>query len=223
MKKISLLIALCALVRPCFSQFEGSLTYKSVHGNQINATYVQSGSKARIDATVYPLVAGVPDTSKPNVQNTVLFDFNKNVETHLAYATKIAATMPLMALTMENALHLTDKDVTVQLVGPEKVGNFSCQHFIIIVRKEKKEVWITQDLGAANMFIFPNFVYYPPGCIESNKLIAAGGIGIVVKAISGPAVTTLESFRKAPVRVSIFDIPSGYAKVDQSSVQPYIK
>jgi hypothetical protein len=219
MKKLSLLAVLSIFFFPAFTQFQGSLTYEQNATNKIVTTYYQNSTMGRIDAKIYPLLKNkVPDTANAKDQDPLIFDFNANREITLHSNMKMAITTLPNTFFFEKQMQMTSSDVTVKLVGSEKVGNYSCQHFHVMVKKSMKDlnIWITQDLGNANIIICPMFLYYTPGCIGTQMIQSAGGTGVVVKATSGPLTINLVSYTKRTPPTSLFQTPSGYQSVDHS-------
>ena len=220
MKKLSLLAFLTTFFFQAFSQFQGSLTYEQVATNKVVTTYYQNGNMSRIDAKIYPIVNKVPDTANAKDQFPLIYDLTANREITLHTDAKIAITTLPNTQRTEQLMKFTSKDIIVTLVGAEKVGNYSCQHFRVNIKKSMRDmnIWITQDLGNANMIILPMFLYYEPGCIGMQVIVQAGGNGVVVKATSGPLTINLVGVTKRTPPNNLFQTPSGYQSVDHSSM-----
>lgn len=220
MKKLALLGILATYFFQAFSQFQGSLTYEQIATNKIVSTYYQAGTKGRMDARIYPLKNKIPDTVNAKDQNPLIYDFAANRVITLHPDMKIAVTTQFTTLMYEKLMKKTPADYTIKLVGSEKVGNYSCQHFHFVDKKSMKDlnIWITQDLGNANLIICPFFLYYEPGTIAAQVIQAAGGSGVVVKATLGPLTINLVGYTKRTPPNSLFQTPSGYQSVDHSSM-----
>jgi len=220
MKKLSLLAFLTTLFFQAFSQFHGSLTYEQVASNIVVTTYYDNGNMSRIDAKIYPIKNKVPDTANAKDQFPLIFDIAANREITLHTDAKIAITTVPNTQRTEQLMKMTANDISVTFVGAEKVGNYSCQHFHVVVKKSMRDmnIWITQDLGNANMIILPMFLYYGPGCTATQVIQQAGGNGVVVKATSGPLTINLVGVTKRTPPNSLFQTPSDYQSVDHSSM-----
>jgi len=203
-----------------FAQFEGVLTYDCTHTNKVVMTIYESPSKARVETQIYPLKNGVPDMANVNNQNVVIFDFAKKTEMHLLSYRNTATITQYTAVIGEQAMKLSDADIEVQTVGPEKIGQFNCTHFILKIKKAKKDLWITNDLGNSNLLVASEFLYYPAGCMIADKLIKAGANGVVVKAQGDLLITNLVKYEKKSVASSSFQPPSNYSTVDNSAFMP---
>jgi hypothetical protein len=214
MKKLTFLLILAASIRPAAAQFTGTLVYSSTNGSFFLTTVHEKGHQARIDCRIYSLKAGVPDSSTGQDQVPLIDDFSTNKQTKLLYKMQIANIGPFNDVWMQNRMKISAADVNVSLVGTETVNGYSCKHFIITMKKSKKEVWITQALGTSPVYILPAFLYCHPGSVYLQQLIAAGGAGIVVKAVTGPATINLVSVDKTPPPSSLFTVPSGYSTRD---------
>jgi len=220
MKKLSLLGLLTTFFLQAFSQFNGTLTYEQVATNIVATTYYQNGNMSRIDARIYPIKNKVPDTANAKNQFPLIYDFTASREITLHTDAKIAITTLPNTIMMEKLMGITSNDVIVKFVGAEKVGNYSCQHFHVNINKSKRDmnVWITQDLGNANILILPMFLYFESGSIAMQVLAQAGGNGVVVKATSGPLTINLVNVTKRTPPNSLFQTPSDYTSVDHSSM-----
>ena len=220
MKKLSLLGFLTTFFLQAFSQFQGSLTYEQVATNKVVTTYYQNGNMSRIDAKIYPIINKVPDTANAKAQFPLIYDFTANREITLHTDAKVAITTLPNTQRTEKLMNTTSNDISVKLVGAEKVGNYSCQHFHVVVKKSMRDmnIWITQDLGNANMIILPMFLYYGPGCVATQMIQQAGGNGVVVKATSGPLTINLVGVTKRTPPNNLFQTPSDYQSVDHSNM-----
>jgi hypothetical protein len=220
MKKLSLLGLLTTFFLQAFSQFQGSLTYEQVATNKVVTTYYQNGNMSRIDAKIYPIKNKVPDTANAKDQFPLIYDFTANREITLHTDAKIAITTLPNTQMMEKLMNMTSNDISVKLVGAETVGNYSCQHFHVNIKKSMRDmnVWITQDLGNANIIILPMFLYFESGSMAMQILAQAGGNGVVVKATSGPLTINLVGVIKRTPPNKLFQTPSDYQSVDHSNM-----
>ncbi|MDP4254746.1 MAG: DUF4412 domain-containing protein [Bacteroidota bacterium] len=215
MKKLTFMVILAASIRPAEAQFTGTLVYQSTTSTNFRLTTVhEKGNQARIDCRIYSLKSGVPDSSTGQDQDPLIDDFTANKETKLLYKQQVASIGPFTDVWSQKRLKISPAEISVTLVGTETINGYSCKHFIINWKISKKELWITQDLGTSPVYILPAFLYYHPGSVFLDKLIAAGGAGIVVKGVTGPANIILAHVDKTSPPSSVFAIPSGYSTRD---------
>lgn len=215
MKKLIFLLSLAMISLSSLAQFEGSLNYEDDFSNAIEkgkiiTTFYETKTKARIESKSIPVKNGSPDTSAAKSQNVHLFDFAAQKETTLLADRKMATVTGFTTALMEQATKLTDADITIQKLGVETVGQYSCTHFVIMVRKGKHDVWITNKLGTSNIFYIGPYLYYPEGSLVAKKLIDAGGNGVVVKWQVGNATGTLTGAQSKSVDPSLFQPPKDY-------------
>ena len=116
-------------------------------------------------------------------------------------------------LNIEKNMKLSDADVSVENAGAEQIGKLNCQHFIVKVKGERRDLWITKDLGTSSILLGGPLVYYPPGSIVLSKIISAGGEGVVVKSQEGDQVTNLTNYQTRTPPAYNFEIPAGYTKM----------
>jgi hypothetical protein len=112
-------------------------------------------------------------------------------------------------------MKLSPDDIIVENTGSEKIGNYSCDHFILTIKGDKRDLWITKDLGTASLYVGSEFLYYPGGGLVAEKLAASGAGGIVVKSQYGQLITLLTGYEKMSVSSSMFETPGGYAIVNR--------
>ncbi|HMH23015.1 MAG TPA: DUF4412 domain-containing protein [Puia sp.] len=216
MKKIICLLMVAGFLHGASAQFQGTLTYECVHANKVIIVYSQSGSRVRIDGKVIPIKAGVADPTGEKDQDVLLFDLSASKETHLHAAGMTAYTTQFVGPMQEQAMHLSDKDITIQQLGPEKIGEYSCRHIVLSIHGGKRDLWITKDLGGTpGVCIAGTFLYYTPGSLILKKLIDAGDDGVIVKSMSGPLIMTLTGYDKKIPPASMYSIPSGYTAMSR--------
>jgi hypothetical protein len=221
MKKLTLSIFLAIILYQGFSQFQGTLTYETIYVNKTVTTYNQNSTMGRIDAKIYPMKGTVPDTANAKSQDPLIYDFNAGTQWTLHPNMSMAIKTFYTTLSTEKLMKMTPADFTVTLIGTEKVGNYNCQHFRLVIKKSYKDInlWITKDLGNANILICPAFLYYTPGCLGTSLIQAAGGNGVVVKGTSGPQTLNLVNYSKRTPPNSLFQVPSGYSSVDNTAAE----
>ena len=228
MKKIILLLCITCTLKTSFAQVEGILTYQNNYDDkigtgQVTTTIYESKSKARIESinAQTKSAIGAPSTKS---QNVILFDFDKSQETHLSAERNTAIVTGFTMTLMEQQMKSMGTDYVVQNLGAEKVGTYNCTHYVMTSSSSKyknlppgkKEFWITNDLGTANLFFVGQYLYYPIGCYAAKKLTDAGATGVVVKwqimdpISKQPNICTLISFQKKSLPASTFSPPSGY-------------
>jgi hypothetical protein len=228
MKKIILLFVISFILQKSFAQVDAMLVYENEYSDNIatgkvTTTIYESKGKARIESTNAQTKSsfGAPVTKD---QNAIIFDFSTQKETHLNAKMNMAVSTAFTAVTMEQQMKTLGTDHTVQNLGAEKVGNYNCTHYAITTTNSKnknmppakKEVWITNDLGNANIFFVGQYLYYPLGCDAAKKITDAGATGIVVKwqvedpVSKKPNICTLVSYQKKSLPASTFSPPAGY-------------
>jgi hypothetical protein len=215
------------------NQFNGVLHYESDYNmggssGKVLTTIYQAGSKVRIESkninTKSPL--GPPATKD---QDVLLYDFDKQEETHLQAITNRAIVTPYDALLIQQQKLMEQMGTTVSVenAGNEKVGDYNCTHFVMTtvnskikstkLNSSKKDIWITKDLGSCHLWYVGSYLYYPEGTFLQKKLADAGADGVVVKwqSGSGSLLTTgmLTSYDTKSLPSSTFTPPSGYTVV----------
>lgn len=213
MKKLTFLVVIMAILQVSYAQFEGTLVYDCTLKTKVLMTIYESKSKVRIEAKIYPMKEGAADITKGKEQDVRLFDFETNKEMRFVPRRHAVVETEFSQLSAERGMKLTDADISVENVGAEKVGKFDCQHFVVKVKGEQKDLWITKDLGPSNICLAGILLYYPKGSMILNKIRSAGGDGIVVKSQFGDQVTNLTNYQTRPPAAYNFEIPAGYTKM----------
>lgn len=207
MKQLNILALFLITSTASFAQFEGVLTYDCTLKNKTITTIYESRSKVLLEAKIYPMKAGIADIKEAKVQDPVIFDFDKKKATRIGAKHHEVVTSDLVPVTNDRNDKAKSEDITVTLVGPEKIDAWSCQHFKVKIRNTEVELWVTKDLGASSVIILSQFDYYPAGSFLFDKLKAAGGEGIVVRSRQGDVVVNLTNAQVKTVPPSYFDIP----------------
>jgi hypothetical protein len=229
MKKMMLLLCITCTLKICFaqSQVQGILIYQNNYDDklgtgQVTTTIYEGNGKARIESinAQTKSAIGAPSTKS---QNVILFDFDKSQETHLNAERNTAIVTGFTVTLMEQQMKTMGTDMNIQNLGAEKIGNYNCTHYVLTTTSTKykippaqKDVWITNDLGAGNIFYVGSYLYYPQGTYHAQKLAAAGATGIVVQwsamdpISKKPLVCSLISYQKKSLPASTFSPPSGY-------------
>jgi hypothetical protein len=213
MKKLTVLVAILAIFQVSYAQFEGTLVYDCTLKTKVLTTVYESKSKVRIEAKIYPMKEGAADIAKGKEQDPLLLDFTTNKEKRLVDKHHVYVETDFSELTAEKAMKLAETDITVENVGAEKIGKLDCQHFVVKVKGEQKDLWITKDLGSSNICLAGILLYYPSGSMILNKIKSAGGDGIVVKAQFGDQITMLTNYQTRMPAAYNFEIPQGYKKM----------
>jgi len=207
MKKLNILALLISIGTVASAQFEGVLTYDCTLKNKTITTIYESRSKILLEAKIYPMKAGIADIKEAKVQDPVIFDFDKKKATRIGAKHHEVVTSDLAPVTNDRNDKAKEGDITVTLVGPEKIDAWSCQHFTVKIRNTEVDLWVTKDLGASSVIMLSQFDYYPAGSILFEKLKAAGGDGIVIRSRQGDVVVNLTNAQVKTVPPSYFDIP----------------
>jgi hypothetical protein len=208
------------------AQWIGVLTYTDnydigqIAGKTITRIY-ESAGRGRIESKTYPTKSPNNDLVEKD-QNELLFDFSKQQKTILIQNTKVAFTQPLSTEDQRNqqVWQMQGGSVTIENLGPEKVGQFNCIHYVVTTTSTKtktsasmpkKNIWMTSDLGNSNIWYVGPYLYYLAGGFQQKKLADAGVSGVVIKWQYGDAEATLTGYQQGSVPTSVFAVPSGYA------------
>ena len=213
MKKLTILIVVLASWMISYGQFEGTLIYDCTHKQKVMMTVYETKGKARVEAKIYPMKEGAADIAKGKEQDPLLFDFETNKQLRFVDKHHAVVETGFSELSEEKQMKLTDADITVENVGTEAIGKFSCQHFVVKVKGDQKDLWITKDLGTSNICLAGILIYYPAGSMILNKIKSAGGEGIVVKAKVDDQVTNLTNYQTRKPPAYNFEIPAGYTRM----------
>jgi hypothetical protein len=173
---------------------------------------------------------------KSENQNVILMNFDNSTETHLSKERKTAIITKFTVVMMEETLKKIGTEVSIQNLGQEKVGNYSCTHFVIVSTNPKqkglnakKDIWVTKDMGIGNVYFVGSYLNYPKGSVVAQKLSDAGADGIVVKwQVFDPLskqdhVCNLISYQSGQVAGSMFSPPSDYQVIHNENFTPPAK
>jgi len=213
MKKLTVLVVLSAIFQVSFAQFEGTLVYDCTLKNKVMMTLYETKSKVKIESKIYPMKEGAADITKGKEQDNMLLDFTTNKEVHFVDKHHLYTEGGFSQLNTEKEMKLSEGDISVESVGSEKIGKLECQHFVVKVKGDQRDLWITKDLGNSNILLAGIFVYYPLGSMILNKIKSAGGDGVVVKTQAGDQVVTLTNYQTKTPPAYNFEIPEGYKKM----------
>ncbi|MGH2564460.1 MAG: DUF4412 domain-containing protein [Ginsengibacter sp.] len=229
MKKIMLLFLLALAFQRLPAQFNGILHYEN---DYVDAWF---GSKGEVLTDIYesdPMIRiEAKDTSftKGDVtkQNTLLIDISKGTETHLLQMMQKGivyntSDREKQAQMMNDQVHTV---FNFENLGPEKIGNFNCTHFVMTksyaklktLKPARFDIWITKDLGSSNIWYVGRYLYFFDGMDLYKKLGAAGADGIVVKWQETESTSTtciLTSYQQENLPSSTFTPPSDYTIVN---------
>jgi hypothetical protein len=206
MKSISILALALFISMAGRAQFEGVLTYDCTIKNKTLTTIYEAKNKVLLEAKIYPMKAGIADIKDAKEQDPILFDFAAKKATRVGVKHHEVATSDITPVTNDRNDKAKEEDISVTLVGPEKIGEYSCQHFTIKIRNTNVDLWITKELGASAVCLLSQFDYYPAGSILFEKLKTAGGDGVVVRSKEGDIVVNLTNAQVKTVPESYFDI-----------------
>jgi hypothetical protein len=237
MKRITTFFCLCFFVKVVFGQAQGTLTYQSDYSSEIATGKVitkiyESKSMCRIESnnTSTKSSLGPP---KSEDQNVILMNFDNSTETHLSPVRKTAIITKFTVVMMEETMKKIGTEVSIQNLGQEKIGNYSCTHFSIVTTNPKqkafnakKDIWVTKDIGIGNVYFTGSYLYYPKGSVVAQKLVDAGAEGVVVKwQVFDPLsksdhVCNLISYQAGAVPASMFAPPSDYQVIHNENFSP---
>jgi hypothetical protein len=228
---------LCFLIKIAFSQAQGTFTYESEYSSEIATGKVvtkiyESKSMARIESNNTSTKSSLGDPHSSD-QNIILMNFDNSTETHLSAQRKTAIITKFTVVMMEETMKKIGTEVSIQNLGQEKIGNYSCTHFAIVTSNpkqkafnSKKDIWVTKDMGIGNVFFVGSYLYYPKGSVVAQKLSEAGADGIVVKwqVIDATGkqnhVCNLISYQGDSVPASMFAPPSDYQVIHNENLSP---
>ena len=182
----------------------------------------ESGDKGRIDSRNNPAKHPENKTIEKD-QDILLYDFSKQQKTILNAKMNIANRQSLVAEDQKylELLQKTGSMITIENLGTEKIGGFTCIHYVVgtvapklkaPANPKKNNIWITKDLGNSNIWYAGPNLYYVKGCYQQRKLAEAGAFGVVVKWQYGTAEVMLTDHQQRVLPSSTFDIPSGYSE-----------
>lgn len=136
--------------------------------------------------------------SNPNVA----YVFNSLTKTY--YEAKINPKAPI-------------KDITIKVLGNEKVGNYNCTHVKMTTDGKTWDAWFTKDLPSFNFPISGNSELGNQKVM--NELKSKGVTGMMVKAVfltSGAKTKgmtmQLVKYETKILGASLFTLPAGYKK-----------
>ncbi|HEY6899408.1 MAG TPA: DUF4412 domain-containing protein [Puia sp.] len=213
MKKLAILAGIFALMTDAYAQFEGTLVYDCTLKTKVMMTVYETKGKVRVEAKSYPMKQGVADILKGKEEDPLLFDFQTNKQMRLVERRHAVVETEFAELGLEKSMKLTEADISVEKAGEETIGKLSCQHFVVKVKGEQRDLWITKDLGSSNICLAGILLYYPTGSMILNKLKSAGGDGVVVKSQTGDQVVNLTNYQMRMPPAYNFEIPAGYTKM----------
>jgi hypothetical protein len=218
MKYFVLFFATILFTSLAFGQFEGVLHYECTLKNQITMTVYLSQAKARVEAKVIPYYDGKPNLAEAKDQRTIIYDLGSKKEITLNAQANMAIVTTYSEIRNDSMMKLTDDDIIIEHAGSEKIGSFSCDHYIITIKGSKKELWITKELGPGSLYVGSEFLYYAGGGPVARKLVAMGATGIVVRSQYGQLTTILTGYEKKSIPTSMFEAPAGYTTVNREKI-----
>ncbi|HVU98356.1 MAG TPA: DUF4412 domain-containing protein [Puia sp.] len=207
MKKLTAAALFLSLALSTSAQFEGVLMYDCTIKNKTLTTIYESKTKVLLEAKIYPMKAGIADIKEAKEQDPILFDFETKKATRVGAKHHEVATSALAPVTNDRNDKAKEDEISVTLVGEERIEPYKCQHFTIKIKNTTVDLWITKELGASEVVLLSQFDYYPAGSILFEKLKATGGEGVVVRSKEGDVVVNLTNAQVKTVPASYFDIP----------------
>ena len=213
MKKLTILIFILGIFQVTHAQFEGTLVYDCTIKTKVLMTIYETKSKVRIESKIYPMKEGAADIAKGKEQDDLLLDFETNKELRFVPKHHAFVETGFSQLSAEKTMKLTEGDISVESVGTEQIGKLDCQHFVVKIKGEKKDLWITKALGNSNVCLGGILLYYPKGSMVMEKIRSAGGDGVVVKVQDGDQVTMLTNYQTRPPAAYNFEIPADFKKM----------
>src|ERR1700744_2131964 len=127
MKKHSILALALIIGIAGRAQFEGILTYDCTIKNKTLTTIYESKTKVLLEAKIYPMKAGIADIKDAKEQDPILFDFEAKKATRIGSRHHEIATSAIGPVTNDRNDKAKDEDITITLVGAEKIGDYNCQ------------------------------------------------------------------------------------------------
>lgn len=207
MKKLTILALSLGIWLMGYSQFEGILTYDCTIKNKTLTTVYESRTKVLLEAKIYPMKEGVADIRQAREEDPILFDFETKKATRIGARHHETVSSDISPITADRIGKLKDEDISIEPAGAEKMNGYNSQRFVVKIKGNVKELWITKDLGVSAVCMLSQFDYYPAGTLLYDKLKAAGGDGIVVRSKVGDIVVNLTNAQVKTVPPSYFDIP----------------
>src|SRR5579859_2870751 len=146
MKALNILALFLSIGTAGHAQFEGVLTYDCTIRNKTLTTVYESRTKVLLEAKIYPMKAGIADIREAREQDPILFDFEAKKATRIGAKHHETISSDLAPVTNDHNDKAKDGDITITLVGPEKIDAYNCQHFVVKIKNTTTELWITKDL-----------------------------------------------------------------------------
>lgn len=224
---------LALIFQGSLAQFKGVLHYENDYVGQY------FGSKGKVLTTIYesdPMIrieANDTDYTKKDVtkQNILLIDISKGTETHLV--PRIYRAIVYKRTDREaQAQMMNDQTHTIfnfQNLGPEKIGNFDCTHFVMTksyanlktLPPARYDIWITGKLGSSDVWYVGRYLYLFKGMDLYKKLADAGADGVVVKwkeTESSSTTCILLSDEQKGLPASTFAVPANYSMMNAPNI-----
>ena len=214
MKKLTLVVSLLVLLQVAHAQFEGILYYDCTIKNKTLTTVYLSKTKVLLESKIYPMKEGAADISQGREQDDLVFDFDAKKVYRISSKRKAASIGDMAPVTGDKISKVKPEDIAVEDKGEEKIGDYTCHHYLVKVKNKTLELWLTKDLGSTPVYMVSQFDYYPAGSLLFDKLKAAGADGVVVRSKQDNVVVNLTNVQRKTVPPSYFEIPAGYKKME---------
>jgi len=210
---------------PVAAQFTGKLVYTNGDPDYpLTITFWQNKNLGRVTQSEIEIGDdNKPDRAHPKISDTLAYDFAAGTVTGWQTKRQWAVTALSKHEMDVISSHITDGVATLTKVGVEKLNGYTCTHWHWTVRSKKpgfdhdEDLWITRDLGVPGLLILGNTAYYTAEHPLVKKLIAAGGMGVLVKRGNhkiGRTGYELKQVDLTPPPPQTFRAPASYERVD---------
>lgn len=213
MKKLTLVFSLLVFLQVAHAQFEGILTYDCTIKNKTLTSVYCAKTKVLLESKIYPMKGGAADIGAGKEQDDLLFDFDAHKVYRISAKHNAAISGDMGPVTADRFDKIKSEDISVENKGQEKIGDYTCDHFVVKLKNKQLDLWITKDLGSLPIFMVSQFDYFPMGSALFDKLKEAGADGVVVRSNIDDVVVNLASVQRKTVPPSYFEIPGGNSKV----------
>jgi hypothetical protein len=226
---IAIFLVVVLTAQTASAQFAGTLVYRDVRSNIVlTMVYAQSGTNGFMAANNMNIAGGKVDSTSMKAQDTIIWDFNAQTETHYQQATKNAYIQPYFK-TM-TAMAMANRQITCKAVGTaggDTANGYTCSHYQVTIAygrySETRDLWIASSVPAPTVYVCGDYNYATPGSKMLNAIVNAGGTGLVVREITmimgrpGARIELIKYEAVNPRRLR-FTMPSYYTPVNQTNL-----
>ena len=243
LRRLAFGFTLCLFVEPVIAQpviqsvtsaaasFSGKLEYTNGSRDYpLTVMYLQYKNLGRVtEQEVEMGDDNRPDPARPKIADTLVYDFSAGTVTVFQTKREWAVTHGTKRDMEIISKYVTEGIATLTKIGVEKVNGYTCTHWRWTVQAKENsfssddDLWITRDLGVPGLLIVGNSNYYTSEHPLVKKLVAAGGMGVLVKRVThnkGRLLLGLAQVDKNPRSAQAFLAPAIYKKVDMSQWGP---